>query len=86
VTVQHELPALSTEWLRGGPALALPARELARLSVHSDTRRISFAGLDAAGDDRAGKRLALGDRIAIVDVAAVRSHRRARWARATRIR
>jgi hypothetical protein len=48
LTVQHELAVLSTEWLRGGPALALPPRELARLSVHSDTRRTTFAGLDAA--------------------------------------
>jgi hypothetical protein len=47
VTVQHELAVLSTEWLRGGPALALPPREQAKLSIHSDTRRTSFAGLDA---------------------------------------
>ncbi|HEX3477470.1 MAG TPA: DUF5916 domain-containing protein [Kofleriaceae bacterium] len=48
LTAQHELAALSTEWLRGGPALALPPREQARLSIHSDTRRTSLAGLDAA--------------------------------------
>ena len=48
LTLQHELAVLSTEWLRGGPALALPPREQARLSIHSDTRRTSVAGLDAA--------------------------------------
>ncbi|HZJ64708.1 MAG TPA: DUF5916 domain-containing protein [Kofleriaceae bacterium] len=48
LTLQHELASLSTEWLRGGPALALPPRELARLSVHSDARRTTFAGLDLA--------------------------------------
>lgn len=47
LTVQHELAVRSTEWLRGGPAVVLPPRELAKLSVHSDTRRTSFAGLDA---------------------------------------
>jgi hypothetical protein len=48
LTVQHELAVVSTEWLRGGPALALPPRDQARLSIHSDTRRMSLAGLDAA--------------------------------------
>jgi hypothetical protein len=48
LTLQHEFAALSTEWLRGGPALALPPRELAKLSLHTDTRRTSFAGLDIA--------------------------------------
>jgi len=48
VTLQHELAVRSTEWQRGGPALVLPPRELAKLSVHSDTRRTTFAGLDAA--------------------------------------
>jgi len=46
--LQHEFAALSTEWLRGGPALALPPREQAKLSLHTDTRRTSLAGLDAA--------------------------------------
>jgi hypothetical protein len=48
LTVQHEAPVLSTEWLRGGPALAMPPRELAKLLVHSDTRRTSFASLTAS--------------------------------------
>ncbi|HEX3758263.1 MAG TPA: DUF5916 domain-containing protein [Kofleriaceae bacterium] len=48
LTAQHELSVLSTEWLRGGPALALPPREQVKLSIHSDTRRTSLAGLDAA--------------------------------------
>ncbi|HEV7554859.1 MAG TPA: DUF5916 domain-containing protein, partial [Kofleriaceae bacterium] len=48
VTLQHEASVLSTEWLRGGPALALPPRETARLSAHTDTRRQTVAGIDAA--------------------------------------
>lgn len=48
LTLQREFSVLSTEWLRGGPALALPPRELAKLSAHTDTRRLSYAGLDAA--------------------------------------
>ena len=47
VALQHELDVLSTERLRGGPALALPAREVAKLWLHSDTRRTTFGGLDA---------------------------------------
>jgi len=47
LTLQHEASVLSTEWLRGGPALALPSRELAKLSMHSDSRRTSQAALDA---------------------------------------
>jgi hypothetical protein len=48
LTMQHELSSLSTEWLRGGPALLLPPRELAKLSLHSDTRRTSYASVDLA--------------------------------------
>ena len=47
VTLQHEWPVLSTEWLHGGPALALPRRELASVSIHSDLRRTTLASLDA---------------------------------------
>jgi hypothetical protein len=47
-TLQHEARVLSTEQLRGGPALALPPRELARISAHTDTRRLTTAGLDAS--------------------------------------
>ncbi|HSR98330.1 MAG TPA: DUF5916 domain-containing protein [Kofleriaceae bacterium] len=48
LTLQHELSSFSTEWLRGGPALLLPPRELAKLSVHTDSRRTSTASLDLA--------------------------------------
>jgi len=60
LTLQHELAVRSTEWLRGGPAIVLPPRELVRLSVHSDTRRTTFAGLDAtlASESGSGSRLA----------------------------
>jgi hypothetical protein len=47
LTLQHEAQVLSTEWLRSGPALALPPREQAKLSIHSDSRRTSHAALDA---------------------------------------
>jgi len=47
LTLQHEQGVLSTEWLRGGPALALPSRELAKLSFYSDSRRTSQGKLDA---------------------------------------
>jgi len=60
LTLQHELAVRSTEWLRGGPALVLPPRELARVQIHSDTRRTSFAGLDATlvSEPGSGSRLA----------------------------
>jgi len=47
LALQHEASVLSTEWLRGGPALELPPREGAKLSVHTDNRRTSLATLDA---------------------------------------
>jgi len=39
VSLDHEFAAADPEVLRGGPPLALPRRERATLSVHSDTRR-----------------------------------------------
>ena len=48
VTLQHEASVVSTEWLRGGAALALPRRETAKLSAHTDTRQQTIAGIDAA--------------------------------------
>jgi hypothetical protein len=47
ITAQHELSVLSTEWLRGGPALALPPRETFKLVAHTDTRRATYGGLEA---------------------------------------
>jgi hypothetical protein len=60
ITLQHELAVRSTEWLRGGPALVLPPRDQAKLAIHTDTRRTSFAGLDAAvaREPGSGSRLA----------------------------
>ncbi len=46
LTVQHDFAVRSTEWLRGGPSIELPARELAKLAVHTDTRRTTYAGLE----------------------------------------
>jgi hypothetical protein len=54
VTLQHEWSALSTEWLRGGPALALPPRDLAKLSIHTDVRRSTQATLDAVATREPG--------------------------------
>lgn len=50
----REASALSTAWLRGGPALRLPPRTTVSLSLASDQRRASFFTLDAsAGDESA---------------------------------
>jgi len=45
----HELAALSTEALRGGPALLMPPRDAFELSLYSDTRRVSQATIEVAG-------------------------------------
>lgn len=54
VTAQHEAAVRSMEWLRGGPALVLPPRELAKLSIHSDSRRPTVATVDALGSIEPG--------------------------------
>lgn len=41
-TWTRDFPALSTEWLRGGPALLLPARDMLHLVVNSDQRSGRF--------------------------------------------
>ena len=46
LNVQHEAAVVSTEWLRGGPALGLPAKDTAKLSLHTNTNRVTYAGLD----------------------------------------
>jgi hypothetical protein len=48
VSWRRDLSALSIEWLRGGPALRLPARDTVRVQIDSDTRRRSIVGLDAS--------------------------------------
>jgi hypothetical protein len=46
----RDLPALGTEWLRGGPALLLPTRDTVHLVVDTDQRRAAFsATIDVAG-------------------------------------
>lgn len=47
LTGTHELSALSTSWLRGGPALRLPPRSALALSVVTDQRHATYASLDA---------------------------------------
>ena len=46
-TVTHEDSALSTSWLRGGPAIRLPARDAVAVSLLSDQRRATYWTLDA---------------------------------------
>jgi hypothetical protein len=48
VGIDRELPALSLEWLRGGPAVRLPARSTLRLSTHTDQRKMTNLGIDAS--------------------------------------
>jgi Domain of unknown function (DUF5916)/Carbohydrate family 9 binding domain-like len=49
LSYEHELPALQTEALHGGPALLAPSRDSLALSFYSDTRRTSQATLDVRG-------------------------------------
>lgn len=46
---RHELAALSTEILRGGPALLLPPRESYTATITSDARRTSSLTVNASG-------------------------------------
>ncbi len=44
----HDFSSLSVEWLRGGPALLLPGRDLFQYSILTDQRRASYAQLDGS--------------------------------------
>jgi hypothetical protein len=46
VTLTHESSSLSTGWLRGGPAIRLPARDGATFSLVSDQRRATYWTLE----------------------------------------
>ncbi len=48
LTTTRELQALSTDWLRGGPAVLLPPRTGAVLSLITDQRKASYVTLDAS--------------------------------------
>ncbi len=48
-SLDHELPALQIEALRGGPALLMPSRDTASVSLYTDTRRPSQARLELRG-------------------------------------
>jgi len=48
VSLNRELPALSLDWMRGGPAVRLPSRTTVVLSTHTDQRRPTNLGLDAS--------------------------------------
>jgi hypothetical protein len=47
LAARHERSALSTTWLRGGPALRLPPRTAVVLSILTDQRRPTYASVDA---------------------------------------
>jgi hypothetical protein len=72
----HELPALQVEALRGGPALLVPSRDTAALSVYSDTRKASQTTLEAKwfrdhGHDGRGLSLAATAALRVSDRLAV---------------
>ena len=46
LTVTHALPALAIGWLRGGPALLLPARDSIGISLASNQSRPSYVTLE----------------------------------------
>jgi hypothetical protein len=46
-SLTHEASSLSTSWLRGGPAIRLPARDGVAVSLLSDQRRATYWTLDA---------------------------------------
>jgi hypothetical protein len=48
VSLNRDLPALSFDWMRGGPAVRLPARTTLTVSTHTDQRRPTNLGLDAS--------------------------------------
>ncbi|HEV7504665.1 MAG TPA: DUF5916 domain-containing protein [Thermoanaerobaculia bacterium] len=48
VAATREASALSTGWLRGGPALLLPPRTTLSLSIATDQRKASYVTLDAS--------------------------------------
>ena len=48
LTLSHESPSLSTSWLRGGPAIRLPARDTVAIALVSDQRRATYWTLDAS--------------------------------------
>ena len=48
LTVTHEASSRSTSWLRGGPAIQLPARDSAAFSLVSNQRRATYWTLDTS--------------------------------------
>ena len=48
LTGTRELTGLSTDWLRGGPAVLLPPRTTFALSILTDQRNASYVALDAS--------------------------------------
>ncbi|MEO8503287.1 MAG: DUF5916 domain-containing protein [Acidobacteriota bacterium] len=48
ITLTHAMPALAIGWLRGGPALLLPARDSVGISLASNQSHPSYATLDTS--------------------------------------
>lgn len=76
VGLVHELPALSLERLRGGPAVLLPPRDGIAFSLVSDQRRPSTATLDATAATEPGSD---SWAISVAPGADVRATARLRW-------
>ncbi|HKE20526.1 MAG TPA: DUF5916 domain-containing protein, partial [Kofleriaceae bacterium] len=56
LAARHEATTLSTDRLRGGPAVLLPPRSGASISLVTDQNRASFASLDASAEREPGSR------------------------------
>jgi len=76
VAATRDLPALSMDRLRGGPALLMPARDALAASIVTDSRRPTFASLDAA----LAREPASGSwAVSLSPFANVRSSQRVQW-------
>jgi len=76
LAARREMSALSTDRLRGGPALLLPPRDTFSLSLASDQRKASYATLDAS----VGLEPASGSRsLSVTPRLNIRSSERLQW-------
>jgi hypothetical protein len=76
LAAKRELTALSTEWLRGGPAVLLPPRTTLALSLASDGRKASYVTLDTrfATEPASGSRS-----LSVAPLLNIRSSDRLQW-------
>lgn len=74
--VRREMSALSTAWLRGGPALRLPPRTTLSFSLATDQRKASYVTLDAS----LGREPASGSRsLSLSPLLNIRSTEKLQW-------